>query len=266
MKILVTATLIIILGLVAWREMKRDEDATFSATLREDRVYVYNFTSGMAPAMPDDTSNSSAFDEIMYLIGRSELVGSGSTPDRVRDGALRWMVPSGDEITLTSKRCDDGVRCVSLIAVKPYHQEFINTSPIVRSEPVKADRRDQASSRESISSPVAPVEDATERKEKHRAALQSNRQSLTGDWLRPWEEEKLAALTRCAILFDSLQLRDVCMRNEINGYRQMQGNFGLPAEMVDDAKARCGKVFDSFQLQAVCMGNEKRGYDNLRRY
>lgn len=264
MKWLLLAVAVAIAGIVAWRELQREEDPTFSSSLRDDLVYIYNFTSDMAPAIPEDPDNGSAFDEILYLMGRSELVGGGPL-DRPGENAYRWMISSGDEITVTSKLCTDGVPCVNVVSVKPYSQQYLTTSP-----PPDRAASDTPKPPDSRQTPpglsVRPDATVQKRDQLAAAALESNRPSLTGNWMQPWNAEKLAAKVRCGITFDSLQLQDVCMRNELDGYRKMQGDFGLPGDLVNAAKARCSKVFDAFQLQAVCMGNEKKGYDNLRQY
>lgn len=265
MKGLLLAAAIVVVGFVAWRELQRAEDPTFNSSLRDDLVYVYNFTSDMAPAIPEAPENGSAFDEILYLMGRSELVGGGLL-DRPSDAAYRWMTTAGDEITLTSKVCADGVHCVNVVSVKPYSQRYLTTSPPPERQAPNIPRSQDylPASPGRFSGPAA----TTAQKRDHGAATapESTRPSLTGNWMQPWDAEKSAAKMRCGISFDSLQLQDVCMRNELDGYRKMQGDFGLPGNLVSAAKARCSKVFDAFQLQAICMRNEKNGYDNIRKY
>lgn len=87
-----------------------------------------------------------------------------------------------------------------------------------------------------------------------------------GNWQNSWSTEKGAAAQRCAKTFEDYQLQAVCMDNEIEGYNEMQGNFGLPSSEAHKAKVRCAKTFDDFQLQAVCMQNEKDGYDKMQNY
>jgi hypothetical protein len=86
------------------------------------------------------------------------------------------------------------------------------------------------------------------------------------DWRKPWSTEKAGALEGCRKTFDEFQLQAVCMQNEKKGYDEMQGNFGMPADVAQKAKDRCAKTFAEFQLQAVCMQNEKKGYDEMQGY
>ncbi len=87
-----------------------------------------------------------------------------------------------------------------------------------------------------------------------------------GDWNKSWSSEKRASASHCAELFENYQLQAICMKNEKDGYQQMQGNFGLPSSVAFKAKQRCADIFKSFQLQAVCMTNEKDGYDQMQAY
>lgn len=86
-----------------------------------------------------------------------------------------------------------------------------------------------------------------------------------GDGSEPWSEEKAGAQARCEETFDDYQLQAVCMKNEKDGYEQMQEAFGLPSDLVDAAKARCAETFDSFSMQATCLENEKKGYEEMQR-
>lgn len=87
-----------------------------------------------------------------------------------------------------------------------------------------------------------------------------------GDWEKPWSEVKHKSVALCRANFDNFQLQTLCMENEKDGYKKMQGNFGMPKDVADKAKERCAKVFDSFQLQALCMENESEGYEEMNRY
>lgn len=87
-----------------------------------------------------------------------------------------------------------------------------------------------------------------------------------GDWRKPWSTEKADSAALCAKTFDLYQLQAVCMENEKEGYEKMQGNFGLPSDVANKAKARCSRTFKQFQLQAVCMENEKEGYQKMKGY
>ena len=83
---------------------------------------------------------------------------------------------------------------------------------------------------------------------------------------KPWSSVQGDAAKRCARTFEEYQLQAVCMENEKTGYGKMQGSFGMPADVADQAKARCARTFDEFQLQAVCMENERKGYEKMKQY
>lgn len=86
------------------------------------------------------------------------------------------------------------------------------------------------------------------------------------DWQNSWSVEKQQSAKYCAQLFDNYQLQAVCMDNERNGYKAMQGNFGFSVTEAHKAKSRCAQIFEAFQLQAVCMQNEKNGFDAMQNY
>jgi hypothetical protein len=90
--------------------------------------------------------------------------------------------------------------------------------------------------------------------------------SFAGNWEKPCSQVKHISLAECKKTFEDYQLQKICMQNEKEGYRKMQGNFGMPPNIAYKAKERCARVFPTFQLQAVCMENESNGYEKMKQY
>lgn len=90
---------------------------------------------------------------------------------------------------------------------------------------------------------------------------------FASDWQEPWSVVKGQSVEKCAATFQDFQLQAICMENEKTGYREMQGDYGMPHDIASKAKDRCEQVFaGQFQLQSVCMKNEKAGYDKMSAY
>lgn len=89
----------------------------------------------------------------------------------------------------------------------------------------------------------------------------------SADWQEPWDSVKGKSIEACKSIFQDFQLQAICMDNEKKGYRDLQGDFGMPRDVASEAKERCERTFSGqFQLQAVCMKNEKEGYDKMSSY
>lgn len=78
-----------------------------------------------------------------------------------------------------------------------------------------------------------------------------------------WPGLRTAALARCAKLYDSNYLQEVCLKNEEKGYLALKSNYNMPSKDAIEAKSRCAKNFDSWYLRDVCMNNESTSYQKL---
>lgn len=98
-------------------------------------------------------------------------------------------------------------------------------------------------------------------------SLAATSMTLAADWQEPWAAVKGQSVEKCAATFQDFQLQAICMENEKTGYKQMQGDYGMPHDIASKAKDRCERTFSGqFQLQDVCMKNEKTGYDKMSAY
>ena len=78
-----------------------------------------------------------------------------------------------------------------------------------------------------------------------------------------WSGLRSAALARCAKLYDSNYLQEVCLKNEEKGYLALKSNYDMPSKEAIAAKSRCAKSYDSWYLRDVCMKNESGSYQKL---
>ena len=78
-----------------------------------------------------------------------------------------------------------------------------------------------------------------------------------------WSGLRSAALARCAKLYDSNYLQEVCLKNEEKGYLALKSNYNMPSKEAIEAKSRRAKNFDSWYLRDVCMTNESTSYQKL---
>ena len=78
-----------------------------------------------------------------------------------------------------------------------------------------------------------------------------------------WPGLRPAALARCAKLYDSIYLQEVCLKNEENGYLALKSNYDMPSKEAIAAKSRCAKSYESWYLRDVCMKNESGSYQKL---
>lgn len=79
-----------------------------------------------------------------------------------------------------------------------------------------------------------------------------------------WDQVKSEAISRCEKRHESHSVQAGCLRNEENGYRDMQGDYDLPPDVAAKAKARCIARHESWSLRSGCMRNESKGYKALR--
>lgn len=79
-----------------------------------------------------------------------------------------------------------------------------------------------------------------------------------------WSAEKPKAIARCQARHpDSFSLQGGCLSNEERGFKEMQGDYGMPPDVATKANARCSARHDSWSLRNGCMSNESRSYQRL---
>jgi len=79
-----------------------------------------------------------------------------------------------------------------------------------------------------------------------------------------WDFARIGARERCMKRHASYSLQAACLRNEEDGYQEMQGGFDLPPAAEAEARARCVSRHESYALQAACMRNEREGWRQMR--
>lgn len=92
--------------------------------------------------------------------------------------------------------------------------------------------------------------------------------SLAVDWRNSWDSEKSKSLIHCKKIFpDSFAVQELCMQGEEEGFRKLQGNYGLSSDIANKAKNNCSRIFpDSFSVQDLCVQGEADGYNKLKKY
>lgn len=85
--------------------------------------------------------------------------------------------------------------------------------------------------------------------------------ALADDWASPWSEVEEAVIQRCTVEYEKSSARSICVDTERNCHEKMQGDFGMPSAVAEEAKHQCGLLFKSFCGQVTCMENAASDYE-----